>query len=396
MVKIIENRHQLNGQSIKFADSFDVPGPATIYGNHITGGAQGGIFSAVIGTTIHDNVIEHNGTYTNDFGIYAWANGGEVYNNVLAPITGRGINIASSKGERVHDNQIEVIEEKVNEEYAGCQYGGTFGIQFDDDPHEAIAFRNSVVAKASECDAQALRVTDSRKGSKNLSHHNRYIAKRLGRSLAFATGFGSGGATEFVSEHDTFVGDTSAVRFDWDGGQNLIFRECVFEKGPNAAPDYATFSFRNGGKVPITNIHFIDSIFQNGASKDSTDMRPVLDAGDWPGPAEYFIDWTFRLCVRDHGLKPVSGATIDITDALGNSVFQGITNQEGSISTVLTEFRMYNTSTVVQKEEHSPYLLHVKKAGCGPSFKDLVLPMTKMTEQALLIDCPSTETIPRN
>jgi len=396
MVNIIENRHQLTGQSIKFADSSHVPGPATIYGNHITGGAQGGIFSAAIGTTIHDNVIKHNGKYTNDFGIYAWANGGEVYNNVVAPIAGRGINIASSIGERVHDNQIEVIEEKVNEEYGGCQSGGTFGIQFDDDPREATAFRNSVVAKASDCDAQALRVTDSRKGSKNLSHDNTYIAKRLGRSLAFATGFGSGGATEFVSEHDTFVGDTSSVRFDWDGGHNLIFRECIFERGPNAAPDYATFSFRNGGKVSITNIHFVDSTFQNGATKESTDMKRVLGAGDWPGPAEYFIDWTFRLRVQDHELKPVIGATIDITDALGNSAFRGITDQEGSISTVLTEFRKYNTSTVVQKEEHSPYRLHVRKASCQSSLEDAVLSITKTTAETFRIDCPSTETIPRD
>jgi len=395
MVEIIENRHQLTGQSIKFADSSRVPGPATIYGNHITGGAQGGIFSAVVGTTIHDNVIEHDGTYTNDFGIYAWANGGEVYNNVIAPIAGRGINIAVSKGERVHDNKIIVIEKKVNQEYGGCQVGGTYGIQFDDDPKEAEAFQNSVVAQADECGAQALRVTDSRKGSGNISHDNQYAAQRVGNTMAFATAFGSGGATGFTSIRDTFIGDTSAVRFDWDGGSNLIFRDCILAKGANPAVDYVTFSFRNGGKVSITNIHFVDSIFQNGATKDSTDMK-AIDSVNWPGPAEYFIDWTFRLRVRDHDLKPVIGATIAVTDALGNSVFQGTTDQDGSISTLLTEFRMYNTATLVQKEEHSPYRLDVKKAGCKSSLKDLVLPITKTTAQELLIDCPSTETAPRN
>ena len=90
------------------------------------------------------------------------------------------------------------------------------------------------------------------------------------------------------------------------------------------------------------------------------------------------------------------GATIAVTDALGNSVFQGTTDQDGSISTLLTEFRMYNTATLVQKEEHSPYRLDVKKAGCKSSLKDLVLPITKTTAQELLIDCPSTETAPRN
>ena len=110
----IKNRHQLHGQSIKFADGIRVPGPVAIFDNHVVGGAQGGIFSVVAGTVIRGNVVEQNGTYTNDFGVYAWANDGEVYDNVITPISGRGIQIAASRGERVHDNKVTVIEQKVN------------------------------------------------------------------------------------------------------------------------------------------------------------------------------------------------------------------------------------------------------------------------------------------
>lgn len=387
-VTVIQNRHQEQGQSIKLADSTRVPGPAAIYGNHITGGAQGGIFSQVARTTIHDNVVSQKGTYTNDFAIYAWANDGTVFNNTVMPIAGRGIQIAGgSENEQVHDNNIVVIEQKGNQEYGGCQTGGAYGIQFDDAPRHATAFRNTVVAKADECDAQALRVTESHAGSGNFSHDNKYTAARVGNSTALATAFGSGGAGEFRSEHDTFVGDTSAVGFDWDGGQNLIFRDSTFAKGTNPSKDFVTFSFRNGGKVPVKNVHFIDGIFQNGAAKDSTNMKPILSSSDWPGPAEYFIDWTLRLTVQDQNRKPVSDAIVEITDSFQKSFCQGTTDKEGKLSTILTEFRIYNDASAVRKEEHTPYSLNIRKMGCQFNPKDSSISIKQTTDKTIQMSC---------
>ena len=389
LVVRIQNRHQLQGQSIKLADTSHIPGPASIINNYIEGGAQGGIFAAVPGTTIRDNLVKQNGTYTNDFGIYAWSNGGEVYDNVIAPVSGRGIQIAASEGERVHNNKVVVVESKANEEYGGCQSGGTFGIQFDDNPKRAVAFRNDVIARADQCGAQALRVTESLQGSGNLSHDNRYVAERVGESEAFATGFGSGGAREFTSEHDFFSGDTSGVRFDWDGGTNIIFRNCVFAKGTNPAPNYVTFSFRNGGNVPVMNIHFVDSIFQKGAAKDDTDMRPMLSAGDWPGPAEYFIDWTVKFSALDQRIEPVPGLSIEIENALGQRVFRGMTNNDGKTSAVLTELKVYNTSSQVIKETDNPYSVHVRKDGCrlSSNSSSVMFSLTRPTSVSISLDC---------
>lgn len=389
-VTTIRNRHQEQGQSVKFADSSRIPGPAAIYGNHITGGAQGGIFSQVRGTKIHDNVVSQKGTYTNDFGIYAWSDDGEVFNNTITPILGRGISIAGgSKREQVHDNRVIVIEQKDNEEYQGCQTGGTFGIQFDDEATHGISFHNAVLAKADQCDAQALRVTDSRQGSGNLSHDNKYTAERIGQSAALATGFGSGGATEFTSEHDTFIGDSAAVAFDWDGGQNLVFRECVFGKGSNPAPNFVTFSFRNGATIAVKNVHFVDSKFQNGAAKDSTNMNRILVNGDWPGPAEYFIDWTLRLTVQDQNHRTVPAATVEIKDAMQNSVYRGTTDTDGKASAVLTEFRMFNDAAAVHKEKHAPYLISIHKAGCQSSPTDFLMSMTQTTDKIVQLRCSS-------
>jgi hypothetical protein len=385
-VSQVINRHQLHGMSIKFANSKPVPGPGTIFDNHIVGGAQGGIFSAVAGTKIYKNVVEQNGRYTNDFGIYAWSDGGEVFDNVIKPLSGRGINIAASTGERVHDNEVVVKEQKVNEEYGGCQSGGTFGIQFDDNPKNALAFKNKIIAMADECGAQALRVTESLIGSGNLSRDNHYVAKRIGNSSAFATGFGSGGATGFTSESDEFVGDSSAVRFDWDGGSNLTFRNCVFVKGQNPAADYKTFSFRNGGTVSVTNIHFIDSVFENGAAKDSNDMRPINSAGDWPGPAEYFVDWSAELTIENQDRSPLNGVAVEIRTALGRRIFQGVSDAEGKIFIVLTEVKVYNTTSEVRQEAHSPYSLDLQKEGCQ-TIDGFRLPISRPSKEKIGMSC---------
>jgi hypothetical protein len=386
-VTTIRNRHQQQGQSIKIADG-KPPGPALIYGNHITGGAQGGIFSVTKGSKIHDNVVSQKGTYTNDFGIYAWSDGGEVFNNTVTPILGRGISIAGGViGSKVYGNNVKSIEQKDNVEYGGCQMGGTFGIQFDDLPQKTTAFRNTVEADADQCDAQALRVTDSREGSENSSHDNTYTARRLGNSGAVATGFGSGGATGFLSERDVFVGDTSAVAFDWDGGQNLIFRECKFVKGANSIPNFVTFAFKNGKTNPVSNIQFIDSVFEGGAEKTSMDMKPIASNGDWPGPSEYFIDWTFSLLVQDQNKRALANANVSIQDARGQTAYVGKTNAEGSVSVVLTELRIYNTLATVLRERRTPYRVRVAKPGCMAETPSFSVELDRKTLRDAVLQC---------
>ena len=258
----------------------------------------------------------------------------------------------------------------------------------------ALAFGNDVLANADECGATALRVTESLLGSGNISHDNRYVAKRIADTAAFATGFGSGGATEFTSERDTFVGDSSAVRFDWDGASNLIFRTCVFARGSNPASNYKTFSFINGGTVAVRNIHFIDSIFENGAAKDSTDMRPINSVSDWPGPAEYFIDWTLEISLQDQDNRPVNGVSIEIKNSGDRHVFQGVSDDYGRISTVLTELKVYNTASDVRRQVDTPYSLSIQKEGCQ-TISGLALSITGPTKKNIVMSCSAPSQISR-
>lgn len=128
-VALVNNRHQIEGASIKFANDPRSRAGQSIHDNVITGGQQGGVFWASPGTEFYNNTISQNGRYTNDFEIYAWGDNSSVHNNTLAPTSGRGIQIAGaaisingrgagSNGVAVYQNTIKVIELSQNCDYS--------------------------------------------------------------------------------------------------------------------------------------------------------------------------------------------------------------------------------------------------------------------------------------
>jgi hypothetical protein len=403
-VRTIRNRHQLQGMSVKFDNSQALSPGQSVHDNQILGGAQGGIFLVAPGATAFGNKISQNGRYSNDFAIYLWGSRQEVYKNDINVISGRGIQIGggainiggSAKGgahSSAHHNKIEVTEVKQNCDYSegnacnACQLGGAYGIQFDDNPQGDSSFNNVVVARAGECDASALRITDSEL-SANESHDDSFTAVRAAADSASAYGWDNAGPTAFVARNDTFIADTASYHVNWDGAQNELCISCTFGKGAaNPSPNYVTFSFQNGGNIPVKNVHFRDSVFVGGAARDSTDMRPI-NAVDGPGYGEYFIDWTFTLRVEDSDGKPMPGAAVSITDAVGRTAYQGATNQEGQVALPLTELRMYNTASRVVRECHTPYKVSVAQKGCvdAPSF---AIDVKEPTSHTAKLACPS-------
>jgi hypothetical protein len=403
-VRTIRNRHQLQGMSVKFDNSQTLSPGQSVHDNQILGGAQGGIFLVAPGATAFGNKISQNGGYSNDFSIYLWGSHQEVFKNDINVISGRGIQIGgaaistggSGKGgshSSAHDNKIEVTELKQNCDYSegnacnACQLGGAYGIQFDDNPQGDSSFNNVVVARAGECDASALRITDSEVGA-NESHDDSFTAVRTSADSASAYGWDNAGPTAFVARNDTFIGDTASYHVNWDGAQNELSVGCTFGKGAaNPSPSYVTFSFQNRGTIPVKNIHFRDPTFVGGAKKDSTDMRPI-NSVDGPGYGEYFIDWTFTLLVEDSGGKPVLGAAVSITDATGRAAYQGVTNQEGRVAVPLTEFRMYNTASRVVRERFTPYKVAITQKDCtdAPSF---AIDVKEPTSHTAKLACPS-------
>jgi hypothetical protein len=370
-VTSIQSRADIDGLSIEITQAASTSTPAQIYNNTIHGGPQGGIASESLGAQIYGNTIEQGtvGTnqYTNDFSIYPWAPNQNVHNNIILPSQGRGISLDASggvvNGSVVQGNTITVIEKSDNSEYGGCELGGTYGIQYDDQASASSDVSNTVVADAQQCNGGGLRLTAV--GTGNTSSNNSYTGKLMSgfASGVVATGLSldSGGQPAVSATHDTFIGDTSSVYVDWDGAGPLTCISCILGSGPEPS-NYITFYFWNGG-TPVTpgGLHFRDTTFTGSASKTSTSMTVPGNNGQ---TAEYWIDWTYTVTVEDGTGAAVSGASVSIIDDLGNNVFAGTTNSSGQASAVLTEFRMHNSGTSAVQEMHTPDAVSISKSGC--------------------------------
>ena len=381
----IYDRHQEEGQSIKFNNTGKTSPGQRIFGNSVVGGPQGGILTESPGSIIHDNTIAMDGRYSNDFAINLWGSHQLAYHNKVDVKSGRGIIIDGSAtttiGVSAYENDITVIELKQNEEYDGCELGGAIGIQFDDQGGGTV-YKNKVLAKADDCPAVGLRLT--RVGDHSNSHDNFYTTERIGQTSTVALGFSTGTAADFSSFNDRFTADTYNVAFDWDGGKNLTFQNDTFVKGDNPAPNYATFSFRNGGKTAVQGIRFIDCKFLGGASKDATDMQAINDK-NWPGPSEYFIEWTLTFRVTNEKGSAIRGASVMIADLQQVQVAKGLTDAHGVFSAVLTEFRRFNTVAGVTKELHTPHTVQISRDGCSPSSFSVAI--ESPIERSLVLRC---------
>jgi hypothetical protein len=278
-----------------------------------------------------------------------------------------------------------VIEKPNNIEYGGCQLGGAYAIQFDDNPVQATAYSNHATSDAADCNAAALRITETTSEQKNLSHNNVYAAQRIGHARGKAYSLAIAGSKGFTSNADSFVADTANFFVDWDGGENIFCTSCTLRKGANPSPNYVTFSFLNG-KMPARNIHFQDTKFENGAAKDSTDMQ-AINPLQWPAFGEYFIDWSYTLKLQDDHGNPVPNVTISVTDATQRTVYEGSTDATGKISTVLNEFRMFNNTFEAAKEMHTPHQVTMSKKGCVAKQNDFSITITEATQQTIVINC---------
>jgi len=368
-VTVINNRHQVEGLSVRLSESLSGTAPDNVHGVTIVGGAQGGILLTVPNSVAYDNDISLLGTYTNDFGVYLWGAKSEARNNNIHGQS-RGIHIKST-GNRAIGNTISVYEVDKNLEYKGCQVGGAFGIQHETTARSSFVNQNAVTVLANICEGRAARWTEVPAANGNLSQSNYYKASRYGTSTKMAIAASFSKSFDIVSDGDTFEADTNSAEIAWEGSSNILIKNGTFKKGTNPSSNYATFAYRGGTSAWATTTRFDsmtvqDPIFLNGASKDSVVMYPRGYNG-WGVAASFTVQWTYRLKVVNSSGAAVSGATVTITDNKGG-VVTATTDAYGSIPpTVLKEFVKYNTTTSVLKDIRSYTVKIVKTGACSKS-----------------------------
>ena len=367
-VTSIGSRHQLDGVTIKLeTDNTASSAPSEVHHNTIIGSAQGGILVTAPNSRVYENTISLNANYTNDFCIYAWAPGAEIFgnqcDNTQGTSMGRGVHV-SSPGVSVHHNVIKVRELPRNQEYSGCQTGGAYGIQLERSADKTLVYENDVTAIADACDAIAMRATTIPASASNEIYDNRLTAVRAatakGKAAAFSPNNVSGG---ILLRGNRLISDTAAVLVPWDGAQGIRFENTTFEIGSNPPPDgWAMFVFNNA--KPSDELYVRDPKFVGRASATAK-MRPV-GFGKWAGQAGFRVEWTTTIRVASSRNSPVSGALVTITDAAGNSVFSEKTDGKGVAIATLIEQSVRNTKTeAISKQKSSPYFIQVESPGIG-------------------------------
>jgi hypothetical protein len=351
--KYVLNRHQLEGAAIRIVDASKKAAPDLIEGLRLLGGPQVGVVETTTGSTIIGADIRLTALFTNDFGLMLLANDIQAKRNTIEGRS-RGIQI-DARGNVVEKNLIRTYEEAVNEEYEGCQLGGTYGIQIEARSTKAIIRNNDVQVRATACDARAFRATGTKSGNQNHSFQNTYHAVKPLGVQGRAIGASFSGAKDVLLEKDTIYADSSNAEIAWDGGQNIILRDVTFIKGTNAGPDYATFTLVPGSnnatyRPTRAEMKIINPVFRNGASLDSFKMRPI-GFEKWATPAQYSIGWTFLLTVIDSNQSPVAGAEVIFLDNKGSTVGKTTTGADGRITAQdLIEFTRFNTPQGIEKE----------------------------------------------
>jgi hypothetical protein len=378
-------RDQNQGSTILLSGATATATPAQIYNNTVNGGPQGAISCDAPGCVVHDNLLNPgtaSSSMANDFSIWCWSSDNIFGNVILTPLTAnsesRGIEISgvvtSTVGANVHNNTVAALEKPNDAEYGGCQLGGAYGIQFDDNPSGATAQDNAVTGVADECWGTGLRLTDT-ETTTNVSQNNTYVSIRKAASSPTCEYIGGGAAggcahavaldspTGFLSKNDSFRGDSDILFFDWDGASDVTFVSPIFSKGTtNPSPGFHTFVFRNGG-TPVENIHVQDATFGVGTGPTDTDLP---EQGGNNQAVSLFIDWSQSLTVTKASGGPVAGAVVTYTDTLG-TVYTGTTDASGVVVVVVPQYRLNNDSKANGVEDRTPYSRSVTASGCTES-----------------------------
>ena len=416
----IDNRSQLEGFSIWSAQSSG-SGDVVQY-NTIVGGPQGGILDETAGATVQYNDISIGAAadpslYSNGFAIYGGTGATSTSRyNYVHNYWGRGVADGPTNWTETGD-YITTTDRAMSYEYntssgshPGCVQDGTMGmvLRSGGTTENISGVFSSVNAGACPTVNNGMEIGgafgislyqwNGGDSSSNSTYQGHALAGFAGGSGSFgweATGLGiiTGEGTppfgNFTSTNDTFVGDSSVIYMDWGGlpSGRVTLISPTLTKGSNPV-NFNTFRFQNappsqgGGNVCSGCFHIRDATFENGAAATDADMEGPISTG---ATAEYWIDWTYTLTVTSGG-NPLSGASVTIKDALGDTTFTGTTNANGQIVAVLTQFRMYSNSTAMLQEDHTPDAVTVSNAGCTTLNYNVT--MTGTTSDSRTLTCP--------
>lgn len=384
-------------------------GATQIYNVTQNGGPQGGFGVDAVGAVVDNNYINPGnatGTNTNNFAIFEWGTNEVAQNNIIELPVGaasgtRGINLGDpesrgASGMTASHNYVGAFQPANNTEYGGCQGGGAFAEQVDNNPPSGAVFSgNTVVGTATVCSASGLRITDSESLSNGSTNEiisavrgtgaiactpGEWSEAKPGCAYALSVDADNGVSVQAATiTNAKLTGDSGCFFVGPDGANQIYVESSTCNKGSNPS-GFHTITAQNGPSSAVQNFHIVDATFNTGTSPTDTFISAQ---GANQGAVSFFVDWTQNMTVEKASGPAASGALVTFTDTLSNT-YTCTTSGGGACSVAVTQYRDNNDTGANQVENRNPFSLSVSLAGCT-TFSQSGITISATTSRAITL-----------
>ena len=316
---------------------------------------------------VHHNYFENRQTVTNHYSIMAMGDSSMVYDNIIKPETGSGIEVYVHRGMEIFNNEIHIEAAPPTSEYGHEEYSvdavriadynakpsspnGCFGNKVY---NNKIYITGKDYPNYPDYIPMAWAIFYSASGGDNYIFGNEIHIKDLtpgmkNETSAFYIGGGTIGGQFFNNRITTNV-YSMWVACRYGGDENSqIFNNTII-KSPEAKTDFQPIrmGWAERKDCVARNINFRSNRFEGfDFGINATDQ-----------PHSYSVEWTLRINIADRNGIAAKKTDIQIMDKNGNEVIHQQTNDQGFLQVELQEYFVDDKEQTVL----SPYTVVVGK-----------------------------------
>ena len=367
---VVTNRHE-GRASIDILATWD--GTIEIHDNTLHNCRQWGIrvkrrTPAETWGHVYSNQVYANTIVTNGYGVGLQGNRLEAHDNIINATNGRGIHVELCGQIKVYDNQVEVIEQPLWDEYNRLS---AHGIKLES-CSDVEVYGNYVISKGLANSLETVSngsplVLGDAAGGNNWIHHNTFIARHLGGDMfdpndygMYATAVEIAGMEEgsgcVVEENEFITHDRFFSATLWHGPNHpdvpvdagdVVFRANHWSREATSAPTRKWDVFFSG--CSVENLRFVDN--------DGGDFQNFGVGWPWL-PCSWTVAYTGEVWTLDEEYTPIPDIDIEVRDGNGSLAATATTDDAGEASLTLDEFSVYTEGSgpdVIVTDEYNPY-----------------------------------------
>jgi hypothetical protein len=318
-------------------------------------------------SSIHHNFFANRQTVTNHYSIMAMGDSSQIFENMIIPEIGSGIEIYVHRGMEIFNNEIHAVAAPPTCEYGHEDYsttairiadygakpgsqGGCFG---NDIYNNKFYITGRDFPEYKDYIPMAWAVFYSASAGENFIYGNQVVVNdedsgSKNETAAFYIGGGAVGG-HFFDNHITTNAPAAWVASRYGGASETKIYNNTIVKSSAATEDFKPFRMGWDG-------------YHRSVAKDISFCSNIIEGADFEIDAteqdhSYTVGWNLEIRVTDTAGRALAGREVRVLDKNGEEVFRKSTGPEGTIVEELPEYAFSSG----QKKFSSPYTVRVGK-----------------------------------